>query len=295
MKPKYPIFIISKGRHDVCYTADMFLKYNVDFKIVIEPQEFHLYKQKYDEKILIQTPFKNLGLGSIPARNFVWEQGIKSGMERHWIFDDNIRKTRYIWNGRKVECDPNIAISEVEKFTDRYENIAISGMQYTFFITKGHKKPFYLNNRVYSNLLIRNDLDFRWRGRYNEDTDLCLQAWSKNLCTVLFNVFTIDKNATMAMKGGNMTELYKENGRLQMSKDLERVWPYVVETKRKFGRAQHHIKKNSVQFDIPLIRRKDIDWDKIEKETISLKIKEVENIKSDKLKKLVENHNGKKQ
>ncbi len=295
MKPKYPIFIISKGRHDVCYTADMFLKYNVDFKIVIEPQEFNLYKQKYDEKILIQTPFSNLGLGSIPARNFVWEQGIKSGMERHWIFDDNIRKTRYIWNGRKVECDPNIAISEVEKFTDRYENIAISGMQYTFFITKGHKKPFYLNNRVYSNLLIRNDLDFRWRGRYNEDTDLCLQAWSKNLCTVLFNVFTIDKNATMAMKGGNMTELYKENGRLQMSKDLERMWPYVVETKRKFGRAQHHIKKNSIQFDTQLIRRKDIDWDKIEKESTSLKIKEVEKIKSDKLKKLVENHNDKKQ
>ncbi len=295
MKPKYPIFIISKGRHDVCYTADMFLKYNVDFKIVIEPQEFNLYKQKYDEKILIQTPFSNLGLGSIPARNFVWEQGIKSGMERHWIFDDNIRKTRYIWNGRKVECDPNIAISEVEKFTDRYENIAISGMQYTFFITKGHKKPFYLNNRVYSNLLIRNDLDFRWRGRYNEDTDLCLQAWSKNLCTVLFNVFTIDKNATMAMKGGNMTELYKENGRLQMSKDLERVWPYVVETKRKFGRAQHHIKKNSIQFDTQLIRRKDIDWDKIEKEKISLKINEVENIKSQKLKDLVNNHNDKKQ
>lgn len=295
MKPKYPIFIISKGRHDVCYTADMFLKYNVDFKIVIEPQEFNLYKQKYNEKILIQTPFSNLGLGSIPARNFVWEQGIKSGMERHWIFDDNIRKTRYIWNGRKVECDPNIAISEVEKFTDRYENIAISGMQYTFFITKGHKKPFYLNNRVYSNLLIRNDLDFRWRGRYNEDTDLCLQAWSKNLCTVLFNVFTIDKNATMAMKGGNMTELYKENGRLQMSKDLERVWPYVVETKRKFGRAQHHIKKNSIQFDTQLIRRKDIDWDKIEKEKISLKINEVENIKSQKLKDLVNNHNDKKQ
>jgi len=295
MKPKYPIFIISKGRHDVCYTADMFLKYGVDFKIVIEPQEFNLYKQKYDEKILLQTPFSNLGLGSIPARNFVWEQGIKSGMERHWIFDDNIRKTRYIWNGRKVECDPNVAISEVEKFTDRYENIAISGMQYTFFITKGHKKPFYLNNRVYSNLLIRNDLDFRWRGRYNEDTDLCLQAWSKNWCTVLFNVFTIDKNATMAMKGGNMTELYKENGRLQMSKDLERMWPYVVETKRKFGRAQHHIKKNSVQFDIPLIRRKDINWDKIEKEKTTLKIKEVENIKSDKLKKLVENHNDKKQ
>ena len=38
-KPKYPIYVISKGRHDVCYTADFMLKDKLDFKLVIEPQE----------------------------------------------------------------------------------------------------------------------------------------------------------------------------------------------------------------------------------------------------------------
>ena len=66
---KYPVFIISKGRHDVCKTAIHFLQHDVDFKIVIEPQEFELYKEHFDENILIQTPFKNLGLGSIPVRS----------------------------------------------------------------------------------------------------------------------------------------------------------------------------------------------------------------------------------
>ena len=48
---------------------------------------------------------------------------------------------------------------------------------------------------VYSTLLIDNSLDIRWRGRYNEDTDLCLQALSLGYCTVNFNAFLIVKNA----------------------------------------------------------------------------------------------------
>jgi len=289
---KYPVFIISKGRHDVCKTAIHFLQHDVDFKIVIEPQEFELYKEHFDENILIQTPFKNLGLGSIPVRNFVWEYSKKLGHKRHWVFDDNIRNTRYFWNGRRTQIDPNLAISEIEKFVDRYENIAIAGMNYSFFVNKSTtKKPFSLNNRVFSNLLIDNDLDVRWRGRYNEDTDLCLQVLSKGLCTVLFNTFLIDKQQTMSMKGGNADELYKGDGRLDMARDLERVWPYVVRTTRKFNRPQHEIIRKSQQFDQQLIRRKDIDWDNIEKEKTELKIKQHDEIKNEHLKRAVDKYN----
>ena len=37
-KPKYPIYIISKGRADIGLTANFMLKDKIDFKLVIEPQ-----------------------------------------------------------------------------------------------------------------------------------------------------------------------------------------------------------------------------------------------------------------
>jgi hypothetical protein len=44
--------------------------------------------------------------------------------------------------------------------------------------------PFYLNRRVYSITLVNNKTPYRWRGRYNEDTDLCLQVLSNDWCTI---------------------------------------------------------------------------------------------------------------
>ena len=193
---------------------------------------------------------------------------------------------------RRIRCNTNIGITAVENFTDRYENIAISGMNYKFFVPPGTRKPYYQNCRVYSNLLIKNDLDFRWRGRYNEDTDLCLQALSKDWCTVLINAFMIDKNATMKMKGGNTSELYVGDGRLRMARELQEAWPYVVEVKRVYGRPQHRIKFNWRQFDTKLIRKKNIDWDNIEDQKINFKIVELNDIKSKELKRDVEKYNG---
>jgi len=61
-----------------------------------------------------------------------------------------------------------------------------------------------------------------------------------------------------------MTELYQGDGRLRMARSLEREWPYVVETKRRFKRPQHVIRYTWGHFDTPLIRRKDIDWASLE-------------------------------
>ena len=84
MNPKYPIFIISKGRANTCLTARELRLMNVPFKIVVEPQEFNEYCSFWGESCLIKTPFSNLGNGSIPVRNFVWDLAINSKSERPW-------------------------------------------------------------------------------------------------------------------------------------------------------------------------------------------------------------------
>jgi hypothetical protein len=92
------------------------------------------------------------------------------------------------------------------------------------------------------------------------------------------------------MKGGNTDQLYAGDGRLEMARSLERNWPYVVETKRKYQRPQHHVKKIWTQFDTPLIRRDDIDWSAIENEKLDLKLIQQAEIKSAHLAKVVENY-----
>jgi len=244
--PEYPIYIISKGRWQSRKTANALEKGNINYKIVIEPQEYEQYASVINtEKILI-LPFSNLGQGGIPARNWVWEHSIGAGAKKHWILDDNIQNFYIMKNSKRIIFNDNKIFKYCEDFVDRYENIALSGMNYENFVVpvkKGAKMmpPLYLNTRVYSCILIKNDISFRWRGRYNEDTDLSLRALKGGWCTVLFNAFMADKTATMLMKGGNTDQLYQDDGRLLMAKSLQEQHPDVTKIVWRWHRWQHYV------------------------------------------------------
>tara|TARA_X000001382_G_scaffold130858_1_gene127344 strand:+ start:12880 stop:13707 length:828 start_codon:yes stop_codon:yes gene_type:complete len=268
-------------------TANMFKQENLDFKIVVEPQEYDLYCESVGKEYVLELPFANLGVGSFPARNFCWEDSIKNGFDRHWVFDDNISKIRRINKGRKISCNAKKAIETLEEFTDRYSNVGITAFNYTNFVVAGSsdKKPFYINTHCYSAMLMKNDMDCRWRMKYNEDVDLCLQVLNKRLCTLNFNAFTVDKTSTTAkMKGGNQTELYKGNAyemKVLKARSLEKIWPKYCSTIIRFKRPHHWV--NWAKFKHGLIHRKNIDFNKLK--TNKFKLKQIDKIKSKSLKK----------
>lgn len=244
--PNYPVYIISKGRWESRLTSRALEDKNIPYSIVVEPQEYDNYAAVIDPKKILVLPFSNLGLGGIPARNWVWEHSISIGAERHWILDDNIRDFYRLNRNVKYRVDSGVTFRACEDFVDRYENIALAGMQYELLVPRIYKhNPFILNTRIYSCILIKNDLPYRWRGRYNEDTDLSLRALKDGWCTVLFCAFLADKCATMTMKGGNTEELYKLNGqvdgRLLMAQSLQKQHPDVTKIVRKWGRWQHSV------------------------------------------------------
>lgn len=247
MNPNYPIYIISKGRWESRLTSKALEKINVPYCIVIEPQEYDDYAAVIDPKKILVLPFSNLGQGSIPARNWVWEHSLSIGVERHWILDDNIAYFLRFHSNRRYEVTSGVTFRAIEDFVDRYTNIALAGMQYKTFalVRVKHTRPFVTNTRIYSCILIKNDLPYRWRGRYNEDTDLSLRALKDGWCTALFYAFLADKNPTMTMKGGNTDELYKlnngEDGRLLMAQSLQKQHPDVTKITRKWGRWQHQV------------------------------------------------------
>jgi|LULO01.1.fsa_nt_gb hypothetical protein len=243
MNPKYPVYIISKGRWQNPKTANCFEKLGVPYKMVIYPNEYDQYSKVIDPTKLIVTPFEDLGVGGVPKRNFVWEHSINIGAKRHWIFDDNIQNFYRLNNNVRWHISSGTIFRIIEKFVDRYENVTMAGLNYmTFAIPRKRLPPFYLNDRIYSMILLSNQIKHRWRGRYNEDTDLSLRILKDGDCTILFNAFCGDKTATMTMGGGNTETLYEiEDGRLKMSKSLEEQHPDVVTTIWKWDRWQHQV------------------------------------------------------
>lgn len=242
MNPKYPIYIPTKGRWESRLTVKLLESLHVPYRIVIEPQEYDQYAAVVRPDNILVLPFSNLGLGSIPARNWIWEHAIENGAARHWVIDDNIRYIFRLHQNKRIYCGDGTGFRVIEDFVDRYKNVAMAGMQYKMFAPSKEKAPpLLLNTRIYSNILIQSDIPYRWRGRYNEDTDLSLRVLKDGWCTVLCYVFLADKIATMKMKGGNTNELYQGDGRLLMAQSLQQQHPDVVTITRKWGRWQHQV------------------------------------------------------
>lgn len=258
MNPLYPIYVISKGRWESRFTIKSLEDMNIPYHVVVEPQEYDQYVKVINPCKIYTLPFSNLGQGSIPARNWVWEHSLSIGTKRHWIIDDNINGFYRLNRNLKVQVTSGTIFRVAEKFVDRYENIAISGFSYFMFAPRKEKRPpFYLNTRIYSCILIKNNIPYRWRGRYNEDTDLSIRVLKDGWCTVLFHIFLSMKTATMTMKGGNTDELYENDGRLKMAESLQQQHPDIVKIVQKWGRWQHSVNYKPFAKN-KLIKRSDI-------------------------------------
>jgi len=255
VNPKYPLYIVSKGRWKSRLTSKALEQMKVPYYIVIEEQEYKKYSSVIDKKkILIldkkyqdeYDTFDKLGdsksKGPGPARNFVWEHSIKNGNKWHWVMDDNIARFFRYNNNLKVPVTNGTLFKCMEDFVSRYTNIAMAGPNYFMFVSRKSKMPpIVLNTRIYSCNLIRNDAPFRWRGRYNEDTDLSLRMLKAGWCTAQFNAFLQEKITTQYLKGGNTKEFYIKEGTLPKSQMQVAMHPDVSKIVWRFGRWHHYV------------------------------------------------------
>lgn len=255
LNPNFPLYIISKGRADSRLTSKSLEYMNVPYFIVVEEQEYDLYTSVIDKsKVLIldksylenYDTFDILGStkskGPGGARNFCWEHSIRNGYEWHWVMDDNINGFFRLNKNLKVKVSDGTIFRCMEDFVLRYRNIGMAGPNYFMFAPRKTKMPpFITNTRIYSCNLIKNSLPFRWRGRYNEDTDLSLRILKSGLATVQFNAFLQLKTTTQVLKGGNTDAFYSKEGTLPKSKMLVEMHPDVSTLVKKWGRWHHHV------------------------------------------------------
>lgn len=268
MNNKYPVYIVSKNRWEQRITMRACEEIGLPYSVVVERSQVDNYASTCGRGNVLELPesyldeydtFDGLGrsksTGPGAARNFCWDHSMSYGHNWHWVLDDNCQHFYRLNRNAKVRVTSPTIFRCMEDFSERYDNLAIAGMNYHGLCKQRDRvPPIVWNTRIYSFLLIRNDIQYRWRGRYNEDTDLSLRVLKDGWCTVQFNAFLAEKIMTQRVKGGNTDEFYANEGTYAKSKMIADMHPDVATITKRFGRWHHHVDYRPFKLNMPRIR-----------------------------------------
>jgi hypothetical protein len=272
MNPRFPIYIPSKSRATIAKTMPVLDKMGVPYRVVVEAAQHDAYADRWGASRLLVLPPSyqdsyetcdqhggDFSRGSGPARNFIWDHAVAEGHSHHWIMDDNLVLFERFHDNQRIPVADGTALRLMEDFILRYRNVALAGPQYHMFVPSRQKrKPYRTGTRIFSCILIRNDLPFRWRGRYNEDVDLSLRVLKAGWTTVLFEAFLQWKMPTQSLAGGNTEAFYSEKGTLPKSEMLVRQHPDVARIAWRYGRWHHFVDYSPFR-GRPLVPREDAE------------------------------------
>lgn len=268
--PRYPIYIPTKSRAAIALTPRYLDEIDVPYRLIVEADQADEYAEHFPrDRILILDPAfqdeydtcddlaRTKSLGPGPARNYAWSHALAEGHPYHWVMDDNIKLFARLHQNRRIPVGDGTIFHAMETFTLRYRNVAMSGPNYWMFAPSRTKHPpFTTGTRIYSCNLIRNDVPFRWRGRYNEDTILSLDLLKAAWNTIQFNAFLQWKLPTQTLPGGNTEAFYAHEGTLAKSRMLVEQHPDAARLVYKFHRWHHHVDYTPYR-SIPLLRDPD--------------------------------------
>jgi hypothetical protein len=257
-KNKYTIYIASKGRPNNT-TATVLKSAGLDYKIVIEPQDYDSYCKVHSPDKLVLLDKNDGGLRY--ARKFIKQYSRAANEEKHWELDDDVEKffIRPQGTNKNVIANPLLCISIVEHCMDMFSNVAISGIcssAYAFSKNYAVQK----NRHVYQCVLYENSINVDADCACAiEDWDHTLRVLGDGYCTLAFHHIMQQCTPTMKLAGGATTTVYAGNNRKLAYEEFIKLWPGRFVTKEypdsiKRWRLQH-IRKFFNDYTQNLIRK----------------------------------------
>lgn len=220
---KYTIYIPSKGRAHHGHTAKLLDDCGItNYKIVVEPQDYESYVDKWGTEKVVELPENNQGIAF--SRSFIKRYSRSQGEKFHWQMDDDMISFRLRLNNKNAKVNPRHCFSIVETINDKFSNIGICGITH-FAYAFSKKTAIALNRMVYGIVLVNNDVMHDWRSGTNEDLDYSLQTLESGFVTIAFNTVLFDTFTTGKLDGGNMLNLFVGDGRKKIYEKTAELWP----------------------------------------------------------------------
>lgn len=217
----YPIYIPSKGRATSITTAGLLQNANVPFKILVEPQDYDSYRQRFKEDELLAMDKNNGGIDY--ARNFVKAHSTALGAKYHWQFDDDIQSFKFRIDGKNRNTSPAHVINLVETVTNLYTNIGAAAPMYDTYAFAA-SSPIRLNKMVASAMLFNNEGNQTFRPMIIDDIDMTMQYLDAGLCTLLFSTALVSLPTTPNDAGGMGAEARVGNTMRIRCENLVKQW-----------------------------------------------------------------------
>lgn len=219
---KYTIYIPSKGRPTNNKTAEL-LK-NLNYKIVVEPQDYDDYHKVYSADKLVCLDANDKGLSYV--RNYISKYSKQVGETHHWQMDDDVDcfKVRKKNHTNNQTVDPILAISIVEHCMDMFTNIAISGIGSNAFAFS-KRYAVQPNRLAYQCMLINNSIQNEWKMGGVEDWYYTFDVLEKGYCTLAFHHIMTQTSPTGAINGGSTDIHFAGEKRKRLYEEFIKQWP----------------------------------------------------------------------
>lgn len=222
VKPKYHVYIPSKGRASNCLTAKLMQEDSIPFSVVVEPNEYEAYASFFDEENLLCLP-KN-GQGLPYSRNKIKSYSKSQGEVCHWQMDDDIRKFMKREDGKNVKVSAIQSILDTEAIFHSYKNLSMLAHRYTSFAFS-YSAEFSFNQNPCTSILVRNSVPANWRKGTVDDADFALQVLTSGGTTLITNRHLIDTLPHMKQSGGLTDFELAGDGRHGRFIQLVKDWP----------------------------------------------------------------------
>jgi len=219
---KYTIYIPSKGRPTRNKTASLLNKLN--YKVVVEPQDYDSYRSTYPENVLIQLDANDKGLAHV--RNYISNYSRQIGETHHWQMDDDVDcfKVRKKNHTKNETVNPLLAISIVEYCMDMFTNVAISGIgSNAFAFSKPY--PVQKNRLAYQCMLLNNNIQNEWKMGGVEDWYYNFDVLEQGYCTLAFHHIMTQTSPTMQTAGGSTNIHFAGDKRKLLYEEFIKQWP----------------------------------------------------------------------
>jgi hypothetical protein len=220
MKELY-IYVTTKGRYENCKTVDLIGNYK-NLYIIVEPQEYQQYRNKYQDFNIIQLTENNKGLSF--ARNFIKIHSEENNIEDYWVLDDDISYF-YEREGTKLNrIDFETCLNNSRKFFNE-NKIAVGGLEYRQYAWSASKRLIensFCDSAVYIDNNLTKGLRYNLDLKLKIDRDFCIKTIKSGNKTGRDTLYAFSVPPNGSNKGGLKEMAYDVDG-LERSMCLKMV------------------------------------------------------------------------